>query len=200
MYSDFFFVVFDVTHYRRKSCENHEMFCTDLPTRDLKEKSFHEALQDAVNWLQETDNHIAILDGPNVSRKQRQDIYDLIHELHFKITFIECICEDPKILEQNIKDILKYNADYKDMATENALRDLTQKMTHYKVEYESPSLTNKCELNCPIIKLFDGGNSGILTHGITGIRESKILSYLAIPKKSQQVLYFSRVSHSKSSV
>lgn len=81
------------------------------------------------------------------------------------------------------------------MATEQALTDLTFKMAHYKAQYESPSLGSHWELPCPMIKLLDSGYGGVVAHGVTGVRESKILAYISTPKPSQQVLYFSRVSY-----
>lgn len=89
---------------------------------------------------------------------------------------------------------MQYSADYTDMETEEALKDLTLKMAHYKAQYESPSLGSKWELPCPMVKLLDGGHGGVVAHGITGFKESKILAYISMPRPVQQTLYFSRVS------
>lgn len=197
--------VLDISDYRRKHMEkygSHEMFRADnLPAWRLRQKSFHEALEDAVAWLSEPGHHVAILDGPNVSRHQRQEIYDLIYgQKGFRIMFIECVCEDPAILERNFKDILQYSADYSSMATEQALTDLTYKMAHYKAQYESPSLGSHWELPCPMVKVLDGGYGGIVAHGVTGVKESKILAYISVPKPSQQINYFSRHGESEFNV
>lgn len=80
------------------------------------------------------------------------------------------------------------------MATEEALKDLTFKMAHYKAQYESPTLGSLWELPCPMVKLLDGGEGGVIAHGVTGVREGKILAYISTPKPYQQTLYFSRVS------
>lgn len=68
-------------------------------------------------------------------------------------------------------------------------------MAHYKAQYESPSLGSKWELPCPMIKLLDGGHGGVVAHGITGFKETKILAYVSTAKPTQQTLYFSRVSN-----
>lgn len=80
------------------------------------------------------------------------------------------------------------------MATEEALKDLTHKMAHYKAQYESPTLGSLWELPCPMVKILDGGEGGIIAHGVSGPKESKILAYISSPKPYQQTLYFSRVS------
>lgn len=191
------------------------MFRADnLPAWRIRQQSFREALEEACDWLGKTGHQVAILDGPNVSRAQRQEIYDLAHgQLSFRVMFIECVCEDPVLLERNFKvigfvypnrnwvsmkislqEILQYSADYRDMATEEALKDLTFKMAHYKAQYESPTLGSLWELSCPMVKLLDGGDGGVIAHGVTGVRESKILAYISMPKPYQQTLYFSRVS------
>lgn len=105
--------VLDVSDYRRKHMKqyaSHEMFRADnLPAWRIRLQSFREALEDAAVWLQEPDHQVAILDGPNVSRSQRQEIYDLIYvQLGFRLMFIECVCEDPVVLERNFKEILQY--------------------------------------------------------------------------------------------
>lgn len=191
--------VFDISDYRRKHLtkyDSHEIFRVDnLPAYRIRQQSFHEALEDAAEWLKQSGNSVAILDGPNVSRAQRQEIYDLIYgKLGFRLMFIECVCEDPIILEQNFKDILKYSVDYRDMATKDALTDLTFKMAHYQAQYDPPSLGSKWELPTPMVKLLDAGHGGLVAHGVSGVKESKILSYISVPKPTHQTLYFSRVS------
>lgn len=130
-----------------------------------------------------------------MSRAQREEIYNRFYtELGYRVMFIECVCEDPEMLERNFKDILNYSSDYCDMHSEKSLMDLTLKMAHYRTQYESPTLGSHGELPCPIIKLLDGGYGGVVAHGVVGVRESKILAYISVPKPQQQVLYFSRVS------
>ncbi|CAG9862888.1 unnamed protein product [Phyllotreta striolata] len=197
--------VYDISEYRRshmKQYDSHEMFRADnLPAWRIRQQSFREALEDAAAWLQAPNNNVAILDGPNVSRSQRQEIYDLIYtQLGFRVMFIECVCEDPVLLERNFKEILQYSTDYRDMATEEALKDLTLKMTHYKAQYESPTLGSLWELPCPMVKILDGGEGGIIAHGVNGCRESKILAYISTPKNYQQTLYFSRHGESEFNV
>lgn len=185
-----------------------------MPAWRIRQQSFREALEEACDWLGQPGHQVAVLDGPNVSRAQRQEIYDLAHgQLGFRVMFIECVCEDPVLLERNfkvrlydfhlnfsvlnfisrLKEILQYSADYRGMATEQALKDLTLKMAHYKAQYESPTLGSLWELPCPMVKLLDGGEGGVIAHGVTGVREGKILAYISTPKPYQQTLYFSRV-------
>nr|CAI5846448.1 unnamed protein product [Callosobruchus analis] len=81
------------------------MFRADnLPAWRVRQQSFREALEEAADWMRQPGNKVAILDGPNVSRSQRQEIYDLVYcQLGFRVMFIECVCEDPVMLERNFK-------------------------------------------------------------------------------------------------
>lgn len=106
--------MYDISEYRRKHVkqyDSHEMFRADnLPAWRIRQQSFREALEDAADWLQQPNNKVAILDGPNVSRGQRQEIYDFIFtQLGFRIMFIECVCEDPVLLERNFKVYFDFN-------------------------------------------------------------------------------------------
>ncbi|CAH1963307.1 unnamed protein product [Acanthoscelides obtectus] len=197
--------VYDISDYRRKHIkqyDSHEMFrAENLPMWRVRQQSFREALEDAAGWMRQPGNKVAILDGPNVSRSQRQEIYDLVYcQLGFRVMFIECVCEDPVMLERNFKEILQYSADYRNMATEEALKDLTHKMAHYKAQYESPTLGSLWELPCPMVKLLDAGEGGVIAHGVNGQMEGKILAYVSTPKPYQQTLYFSRHGESEFNV
>lgn len=88
-----------------KDYATHEMFKADnLPAWRIRQQSFREALEEACDWLGQPGHQVAVLDGPNVSRAQRQEIYDLAHgQLGFRVMFIECVCEDPVLLERNFK-------------------------------------------------------------------------------------------------
>lgn len=185
----------EVRRRHMKNYESHEMFRADnLPAWRIRQRSFREALEESAEWLQQNGHKVAILDGPNVSHSQRQEIYDLVYkQLGFRLMFIECVCEDPVQLERNFKEILQYSADYRDMATEEALKDLTLKMAHYKAQYESPTLGSLWELPCPMVKLLDGGEGGVIAHGVNGAKETKILAYISTSRPIQQTLYFSRV-------
>lgn len=197
--------VFDVTEYRRKLLfpyASHEMFRADnIEALRVRQQSVRDAMNDAAQWLR--DGHsIAILDGPNVTKAQRQEVYDLIVEqLNFRVMFIECVCENKEMLERNVKDILIHSPDYRDMGTEKACTDLRLKLTHYKAQYESLEHGGYCEVPCATATLIDGGCGGVVAHGVKGIKEAAVLSYITIPKiTNQQVLYFSRHGESEYNV
>lgn len=64
-----------------------------------------EALEDVCQWL-ETGGEVAVFDATNSTTERRQVIYDMVvGKMGFKLFFVESVCDDPKIIEQNIMEV-----------------------------------------------------------------------------------------------
>lgn len=125
-----------------------------------------------------------------MTHEQRSEVYDHFStQLGYRVLFIECVCDDPVILEENYRQILKYSADYSGMAPELALNDLTLKIAHYKMAYKGMD-----EKNYPRIKI-DTATMNISTHKVAGHVEAMILGYLGSINLRPHTLYFSRVGY-----
>lgn len=46
-----------------------------------------------------------IIDGPHATQAIRQNAYDHFRESGFQVLFVECICDDEELLENNEKVI-----------------------------------------------------------------------------------------------
>jgi len=197
------FLVFDISQYRRKRVEkysSHELFRPEnIPAVKIRQESFEEALNDCVTWLdKKSHTNVGILDGPNVSRLQREQIYRIAKQCRIRVLFIEFVCEDKSVLEANFKDILRNSDDYKDMTADYAIKDLMKKMEHYKRQYEPMMMDEKADWGH--IKILDCANTGVFSHGIRTQLEQKILGYVSVPKKRNQTLFFSRHGESEFNV
>lgn len=134
--------------------------------------------------------HFQIFDGTNITAKQRRELRDhCVKDLGFRILFIECMCDNDKVMEKNIVEILDYSADYKNMLKPEALDDLKNKMKHYTKQYEP---IDPAAENISYIRVNNGGES-VSAHYLGGQRESVILGFLSNLKPIQQTLYFTRV-------
>ena len=51
--------------------------------------------------------------------------------------FIESICDDPAVVEQNIAAVKINGPDYCDVESDVAIRDFHQRIEHYKTAYET---------------------------------------------------------------
>lgn len=131
-----------------------------------------------------------ILDATLITRAQRVEVFDYFSgQLGYRVLFIECICDDPVVLERNYKDILRYSADYAGMDPVRAEEDLRLKITHYIRSYEPMD-----EKTYPRIRI-DTGSMDIETCKVSGHVESSVLGFLGSVTVKPHTLYFSRVGN-----
>ena len=100
--------VFNVGEYRRQATEayrNHDFFRPDNEEAIIiRNKCAEDALEDMCSWLMEESGEVAVYDATNTTISRRQMIYDTVVEKYgFKLFFVESICEDPTIIEANIR-------------------------------------------------------------------------------------------------
>lgn len=192
--------VFTVSEYRRKLVEqydSHDLFRADNhEAMEIRKKSSVAAMEDAAQWLKEEGN-VAVLDGTNATRAQRENVRDYCTTFGCKILFIESMCDDEDILSRNIKEVLQNSPDYRDMAEEKALDDFHHKIQHYLEQYEP--INPKQELNLQYIKIMNEGES-LSVRRVTGKLECHILAFLSNFKPASKTLYFSRHGESENNV
>jgi 6-phosphofructo-2-kinase / fructose-2,6-biphosphatase 3 len=134
---------------------------------------------------------LQIFDGTNITKEQRRELNEYcLSDMGFRILFIECVCEDEKLLERNIIEILHYSADYKNMSENDAVDDLRKKLEHYMRQYE-PIDADKEDIS--FVRVENVGET-VTAHKVAGQKESGILGYLSGMRVLPQTLYFTRVS------
>ncbi|XP_012340499.1 6-phosphofructo-2-kinase/fructose-2,6-bisphosphatase isoform X2 [Apis florea] len=193
--------IMSVSDYRRKRLEpygeavSHELFRPDHTANTaLRALAQRDAMHDCVAWLT-AGNSVAILDATLVTRAQRTEVFDYFSgQLGYRVLFIECICDDPVVLERNYKDILRYSADYAGMDPVRAEEDLHLKVAHYIRSYEPMD-----EKTYPRIRI-DTGSMDIETCKVSGHVESSVLGYLGSVMVKPHTLYFSRHGESEFNV
>ncbi|XP_006609598.1 6-phosphofructo-2-kinase/fructose-2,6-bisphosphatase-like isoform X1 [Apis dorsata] len=193
--------IMSVSDYRRKRLEpygeavSHELFRPDHTANTaLRALAQRDAMHDCAAWLT-AGNSVAILDATLVTRAQRAEIFDYFSgQLGYRVLFIECICDDPIVLERNYKDILRYSADYAGMDPVRAEEDLRLKVAHYIKSYEPMD-----EKTYPRIRI-DTGSMDIETCKVSGHVESNVLGYLGSVTVKPHTLYFSRHGESEFNV
>lgn len=61
-------------------------------------------MEDMCGWLMEESGEVAVYDATNTTYARRQMIYETVVEKYgFKLFFVESICNDPTIIDANIK-------------------------------------------------------------------------------------------------
>jgi len=132
--------VFNVGSYRREQLgakKEHSFFDPDnRQAREARRKVALAALDDTIRWLKEEDGEVAVFDATNTTRARRQDLRTACEEAGVKITFVETICEDPAIIEDNILATKLHLPDYEGLDEEEAARDFRMRIAHYRRIYE----------------------------------------------------------------
>ncbi|XP_076242324.1 6-phosphofructo-2-kinase/fructose-2,6-bisphosphatase isoform X2 [Calliopsis andreniformis] len=190
--------VMRVSEYRRKRLEpyseamSQELFRPDhTANATLRAMAQRDAMHDCAAWLA-AGNSVAILDATLVTRAQRAEVFDYFSgQLGYRVLFIECVCDDPVVLEQNFKEILRYSTDYLGMDPARAEEDLRLKIAHYVRSYEPMD-----EKTYPRVRI-NTATMDIETFKVSGHIESSVLGYLGSVTVKPHTLYFSRHGESE---
>ncbi len=131
--------IFNVGGYRRQHLgrdKSHDFFdFTDETRRQARNAVARLALDEALRWLGE-GGEIALYDATNVTRERRNMLREGCERAGVKIVFVETVCEDPALIEANIRNTKLTSPDYEGWDPEDAARDFRMRIAHYRRAYE----------------------------------------------------------------
>lgn len=211
--------VFNLGEYRRHATsayKSHEFFRQDnMVAMAIRQQCCVEALQDVTAWL-EGGGEVAVFDATNSTYDRRKMIHDIVvRKMGFKLFFVESICDDPDIIEQNIMEVKVSSPDYTNMnkvreasptpdapdvgvercdvnacsVQEEALRDFLQRIEHYEERYHP--LDEKHEKELSFMKIYNTGEK-VLVHKHEGHIQSRIVYYLMNIHITPRTIYLTR--------
>lgn len=102
----------------------------------MREQVAMETLDELLDYLLVGGGAVGILDATNSTLKRRKNVFDHIKQREPKlgILFIESICEDPNLLEANMR--LKLSGpDYRDKDPLQSLEDFKKRVAAYESAY-----------------------------------------------------------------
>ncbi|XP_065308848.1 6-phosphofructo-2-kinase/fructose-2,6-bisphosphatase isoform X3 [Dermacentor albipictus] len=171
--------VFNVGEYRRQATEayrSHDFFRADnAEAMAIRSKCALDALEDMCKWL-ESEGEVAVYDATNTTYERRKLIFNVVCErFGFKLFFVESYCDDPKIIEANIREVKVNSPDYKDMNKDDALLDFVHRIEHYKACYQT--LDEVQEKQYSFMKIFNTGQK-VVVHQHEGHIQSRVVYYL----------------------
>jgi len=102
--------VFNLGEYRRHATtayQCHEFFRPDnIKAMAIRTQCAKDALNDVCQWLESGDGEVAVFDATNSTVERRQLIRDIVvRKMGFNLFFVESVCNDPEIVEQNIMEV-----------------------------------------------------------------------------------------------
>lgn len=65
-------------------------------------KIAEEALEDMISWLATDQGDIGVFDATNTTRERRLWIMERCKSRQLDVLFVESICNDPKVIEENV--------------------------------------------------------------------------------------------------
>lgn len=167
--------VFNVGSYRRErhgSRQHHSFFD---PTNEAGQSARRDvalaALDDMLAFLKEGGD-IAIYDATNNTRERRNLVRARCEAEGLSVVFVESICNDPAIVEANIRANKARSPDYEGVPEEEAVRDFRQRIAHYQSAYEEVS-----EAEGPFVKIIDVGRTLVL-HRVAGYLLARVVHFL----------------------
>ncbi|XP_021706730.1 6-phosphofructo-2-kinase/fructose-2,6-bisphosphatase isoform X1 [Aedes aegypti] len=209
--------VFNLGEYRRHATDayrSHEFFRPDNEVAmAIRQHCAEMALQDVCQWL-ENGGEVAVFDATNSTRERRRMIKDIIvNKMGYKLFFVESICDDPQIIEQNImikvsgleylpplvsfngiEEVKVSSPDYRNMNMDEALNDFRLRIEHYQERYEP--LVEEIETDLSYMKIYNTGEK-VVVHKHEGHIQSRIVYYLMNIHITPRTIYLTRHGESE---
>jgi len=167
--------VFNVGNYRRErlgSHQPHEFFSPDNPAG--AEARLHiamAALDDMLAWLG-SGGEVGIYDATNSSHERRQLVRERCESQGLDVVFIESICDDPAVIDANVRETKLLSPDYSDVDPSDAASDFLARIAHYERAYEPIA-----DDSASYVKLIDVGRQ-IVINRIRGYLPARVVVLL----------------------
>lgn len=136
---------------------------------------------------------IQVFDATNSTHERRKMIEEIVvKQRKFKLLFVESICDDPNIIEQNIMEVKVSSPDYTNMNKEEAMEDFRLRIEHYQEKYQP--LDEVAEKDFSYMKIYNTGEK-IIIHKHEGHIQSRIVYFLMSCHISRRHIYLTRVRY-----
>ncbi|HKP59907.1 MAG TPA: 6-phosphofructo-2-kinase/fructose-2,6-bisphosphatase [Polyangiales bacterium] len=131
--------VFNVGQYRRAKVGAqmpHDFFDPDNPKGEQARREVAiQALDDTLEWLL-SEGDVAIYDATNSTAERRAMVAQRCEAQGVKVLFVEIACDDPAIIEANVRNTKLSSPDYVNMDPDEAVADFRNRIKHYERIYQ----------------------------------------------------------------
>ncbi|EDO16719.1 hypothetical protein Kpol_1003p24 [Vanderwaltozyma polyspora DSM 70294] len=195
---------FNVGNTRRKYAKDHGLEDQDSkffdPTNqkfsDLRDQWALDTLSELLDYLLDGNGCVAIFDATNTTKVRRKLVVERIRERseHIGILFLETICSDNKVIEENVR-LKLFGPDYKGKNPEKSLKDFKKRLLNYNKAYE-PLEDHE---NIPYVKMVDVGKK-VISYKIKGFLASQTVYYLLNFTLNERQIWITRNGESEYNV
>ncbi|KAJ8370129.1 hypothetical protein SKAU_G00101570 [Synaphobranchus kaupii] len=190
--------VFNLGQYRREAVQTYKTFEFFRPDNEeamkIRNACAITALKDICAYFTQEQGQVAVFDATNTTQERREDILSFAKENGYKVFFVESVCDDLDIIEENIMQVKLSSPDYKDCDKEEALVDFLKRIECYKLTYVP--LDEEIDRDLSYIKIFNVGSRYLVNRVMDHI-QSRIVYYLMNIHVTPRSIYLCRHGESE---
>lgn len=182
----------------KSNTTSNELFTSDVSNinDDLLVENRKQTLNQILKWFDNIDVcGVAIYDGINGTRDERNAIEKSLKEQNIDTVFLESYCDDETIIKSNITDIESTSPEYStSKSMEDTFNSVSNKIHFYNNAYQSLSTTEEADLS--FIKLINFSSQIVLNH-IDSYLKSRIVYYIMNLHVKNRYIWLSRHGESQ---
>nr|AAL09471.1 fructose-6-phosphate-2-kinase/fructose-2,6-bisphosphatase [Zea mays] len=168
---------FNVGKYRRLKLganQSADFFRDDNPEGiEARNEVAALAMEDMIDWMN-GGGQVGMFDATNSTRKRRYMLMKMA-EGNCKIIFLETICNDPNIIERNIRLKIQQSPDYAEQLDyEAGLEDFKERLINYEKVYEPVGEGSYIKM----IDMVKGQDGQLQVNNISGYLPGRIVFFL----------------------
>ncbi len=192
--------VFNVGNYRREisgaNCDSGFFDPKNESGTIARNKAAEACMADLKLWLVEEASvgRVAIFDATNTTRERRkwimEELKDVV-ESRSHVIFVESICNDENVINDNILSVKLNMPDYKGKDADAAVKDFKKRIDQYASVYEP--ITDE---TLSWVRLVDAGRQ-VTMNNIKGFLAGRIVQYLINLHFHPRPIYLSRHGQSE---
>ena len=196
--------IFNVGEYRRSilgGFQDSDFFNPNNQEAFIQRESIaQDLLKQLIIWISDDNNRIAIFDATNTTINRRKNIHKMLLLNHITPLYIEIICKDTGIINDNIKMKL-ISPDYCNIDSKIAMSDFNNRLSHYISAYAPISMNENLKfikmVNYPCrvesgINITKSCNSMMEITKIENFLDKELLSYLLNVKTNKNPIFLTR--------
>ncbi|KAG9154303.1 hypothetical protein Leryth_000744 [Lithospermum erythrorhizon] len=152
-------------------------------------------MEDMIAWMHE-GGQVGIFDATN-SSKQRRKMLMKMAEGNCKIIFLETLCNDPQIIERNIRLKIQESPDYAQQPDfEAGYQDFKTRLANYEKVYEPVNEGSYIKM----IDMVSGHGGQIQVNNISGYLPGRIVFFLVNTHLTPRPILLTRHGESRDNV
>lgn len=151
------------------------------------------ALTDLLTWL-EGGGLVAIYDATNSTRSRRELVRERVEGRGHRVVFVESVCNDPAVIEANIRGTKLRSPDYKGADPDEAVADFRARIAHYEAAYQPLEDTGDSW-----VKIVDLGRQ-VVANRIHGYLPSRLVYFLMNLHTAERRIWLTRHGQSQANV